>query len=299
MSHAPYNRFQPEVFLRWLKVRGDVEVVFKWHPVAHKDMIEKALGDLTSWPFIHSVQDFDTYALLAASDVCITVGNSTTGIEALVFGKPLIDIALPDQAYSFAGLGVAEPATGFEDIGPLLEQIFAHGLTAERKQHIEAYLAQSFASQDGNTVGRVVQMAEEMLLAKQPEVSHPPVLPVTKAGRFPCSLILPVDDTPLPHVMATLRGIAAHVPAELFDIIIVNAAAGPETRALLESLGGDIRVMTVAPGTSFADCCNRAAAEAEGTYVVFLKPVSGMVRGIARSCAARTKRWRHRRSRGE
>src|SRR5262245_44121335 len=115
-------------------------------------------------------------------------------------------------------------------------------------------------------------MAEEMLLARQATLQTPLALSSVEAERFPCSIILPVDDTPLPHLVATLKGIAAHVPPDLFEVILVNAASGTESRALLESLGGDVQIITAEPGTSFADCCNCAAVAAEGKYLVFLKP---------------------------
>ena len=292
-SHANYRPFEPALFLNWLKARGDVAVIFKWHPITGKDIIEKTLGNLKEIPFVVSLQDFDTYALLGASDVCVLVGNSTTGIEALVFGKPLIEISLLDHGYSFASQGVAEPAQGFEDVGDKLEAILTQGLPPERHQRIEQYLAHQFSFLDGGAAERVVDMAAEMLRAKERsrakglELSPEP-LALSPKERLPCSLILPIDDAPPAVVLATLRGIVAHVPPELFEILIVNAAANPETQELLSSLEGDVRIITgdresrqregegslslSDSSISFAACCNRAAAEARGRYLVFLKP---------------------------
>ena len=278
MSHANYRSFEPSRFLRWLQARGDVVAIFKWHPVTSTEIIERALVHLHGLPSIISLHSFDTYALLGISDVCVTVGNSTTGIEALVFGKPLIEVRLPDHHYSFAAQGVAEQAQGFEDIGEKVEAIFTHGLPPERQERVAQYLAHHFAFQDDKTVERIVAMAAEMLTTRAAPAPSPlpcNLPPVTSHSRpsFPlCSLILPVDDTPLEHVVATLQGIASHAPPELFDILIVNVAANPRTHRLLSSLDGDVRVLDGEPGWSFSACCNRAAIEARGQYLVFLKP---------------------------
>lgn len=269
MSHASYKPLPVTVFRDWLKARRDVVVIFKWHPITGKDIIERALAPLAGMPNILSLEDFDTYALLGASDLCVLVGNSTTGIEALVYGKPLIEIALPDHDYSFAAQGVAEPAEDFADAREKIETILAQGLRPERQEQVRLWIAHHFAFQDDKTAERVADMAEVMLTARAKKC-HP--LPVVEADRFFCSLILPVDDTPLESVLATLQGIAAHIPADLFEIVIVNAAMQPETHALLTSLEGDVRLIAAEPGTSFATCCNRAAAQAQGKYLVFLKP---------------------------
>jgi GT2 family glycosyltransferase len=100
----------------------------------------------------------------------------------------------------------------------------------------------------------------------------PAPLSLVKETTRPCSLILPVDDTPIENVVVTLKGIAAHVPAHLFELLIVNAAINEETRASLAALADDVRVIAAEPGESFSTCCNRAAREASGQYLVFLKP---------------------------
>lgn len=270
MSHNNYREFEPSRFLKWMKARGDVVAIFKWHPATGKEIVERATENLRGIPSILSVRDFDTYSLLGLSDVCILAGNSTTGLEALVFGKPLLEISLGDFDHSFVASGVAEPVGGFEDLGDKVEAILTHGLPPERRQKVEHYLAQHFAFLDGGSLERIADMVAEMFSARALTERHP--LPLPRDEQFPCSLILPVDDTAAEHLLATLKGIAAHVPPELFEIIIVNAATNPETRALLAALQGDVRVLTVDPGASFAASCNLAVAEACGKYLVFLKP---------------------------
>jgi GT2 family glycosyltransferase len=283
MSHSNYQPFQPEVFLRWMKARGDVAAVFKWHPVTRKEIIERALENVKNNPSMISVNDLDTYALIGASDVCITVGNSTTGLEALAFGKPLIEVRLPDQAYSFVEQGVAEAAHGFEDIGAKLDAVLSNGVSEERSRRVEQYLAYNFAYQDEHTLPRIVKLVGESLGAK----TQPPApLRFTSETRFPCSIILPVDDSPLETLLATLEAISSHTPADLFEVLIVNCASRQENRELVGSLSGDVKVTEGEPSWSYATACNHAAAEALGKYLVFLKPglvpLQGWLEGMLR-----------------
>jgi GT2 family glycosyltransferase len=86
-------------------------------------------------------------------------------------------------------------------------------------------------------------------------------------------LILPVNDSSYDAVIGTLRGLDEHVPADLFELLIINAVSHSEARALIASVGGEqVRVIDGDPQWSFAECCNRAAAEAQGRYLAFLKP---------------------------
>lgn len=277
MSYAMYNVFEPSEFLKWLTAHPDMVVVFKWHPIQSKDVIERALEKLGGCPSVRSVVDFNTYALLAISDACVLVGNSTTGIESLYFGKPLFEIDLPGHSYSYARHGVAEPCTGFADAEVKLEQLLTCGITPERQQRVEAFLNHYFAYRDGNAVDRIVQMIEEMLEARQQESRPLPYLSVGEETLV-CSFILPVHNASLEAVVRTLQGLETQVPAELFEVVIVNAIADEEERALLSSVGGGkIHVLPGKPEWNFAECCNHAATAARGRYLTLLKP--GIVLG--------------------
>jgi GT2 family glycosyltransferase len=270
MSHSHYQTFDAAPYLRWAKMRGDVITVFKWHPVTGKEVVDRAMQNLRAELSVLSVYDVDTYALIGASDVCITVGNSTTGLEALVFDKPLIEVRLPDQQYSYSELGVAELAYGFEDIGEKIECILGYGVSQERAQHVKSYLAREFAFHDTGALGRIVNLVEKSLDANcSPE---PSPIPAVGHTRFPCTIVLPVNDLPPGDFLATLESISAHTDANLFEVVIVNCAATKEIGELLNSLGGDITIMEGQPDWNYATACNAAAAVAQGKYLAFLKP---------------------------
>lgn len=273
MSYASYNPFAPGVFLEWLRAHPEIVVVFKWHPIQSKDVVERTLEQFKGVSSVISLMGSDTYPLLAISDACVLVGNSTTGIEALFFGKPLVEISLVDHLYSYAAQGVAVSANGFEDIGDKLERIFTQGLSPEQQHRVATFLDRHFAFLDGKTAERVVEMASEMLEARAAE-PHPIVSLSSESEKtIPCSVILPVNDSSYDAVIGTLRGLDAHVPAHLFELLIVNAVSHPEARALIASVGGrHVRVIAGDPKWSFAECCNQAAAEAQGQYLACLKP---------------------------
>ena len=273
MSYASYNTLEPDIFLDWLDAHPDVVVIFKWHPIQSKDLVDRAIEKFQGYASIRSVMDFDTYSLLALCDACVVVGNSTTGIEALFFDKPLIEIALPDHHYSYARQGVAESSVGFEDIGEKLDRIFRQGLTAEQQQCVEQFVARHFAFPDGQTYLRVADMAGDMLQARERVRNPRSALPTPGEMSMPCSLIVPVNDSSYDAVLPTLEALLAHAPSELFEVILVNAVSHPEARALLDEVNSDaVRVIPGDPSWSFAECCNRATAEAFGKYVLFLKP---------------------------
>jgi GT2 family glycosyltransferase len=270
MSHSHYRPFEAKDFLRWMKERGDMVAVFKWHPATGKEIVDRALENLKDNPLILSVHDLDTYALIGASDVCVTVGNSTTGLETLVFGKPLLEVRVPDQTYSYTIRGVAEQAFGFEDIGAKIEEIFSHGLPEKAVANVESYLAHNFAYRDGSTMGRIVGLVSDSLAARGPQPKTR--LESPRGISVPCSIVLPVDDVPPEVLLDTLRAIATSSAPELYEVLIVDCAAGDEAKGILASLGGDVKIISGTPKWSYGEACTQAAQEARGKYLLFLKP---------------------------
>jgi len=270
MSHSNYQPFDARPLVDWMRRRGDVVAVVKWHPITPKDVIERALSKHRQEPLLINAQDDDTYALLGASDVCVTVGNSTTGLEALVYGKPLVEVRLPDQAYSFAARGVAEAAAGFEGIVKESEALLSHGRTVQRLEKVEKYLDHNFANRDAHTLNRMVRLVEESVAARRqgPRVK----LIGTDSVQFPCTIVLPVDDVTPESLLATLEALAANTAGELFELVIVNCAADEATRQVIAALAGDVTVLGGNFQWSYAQACNRAAEIARGKYLALLKP---------------------------
>jgi GT2 family glycosyltransferase len=277
MSHSHYQPFDARKFLDWMKRRGDVVAVFKWHPVTSKEIVDRALERIPKDAPTINAPSFDTYRLIGASDICVTVGNSTTGLEAIAFGKPLLECRLPDQTYSFVEQGVAESAVGFEDIGEKCEAVMSRGLPEGRQQQLEKYLAYNFAYQDNQTMERIVDLVSESLAARDNADAITAPIRAPLETSFPCSLILPVDEAPPEALLATLASIAEKTAGEIFEVVIIDCSARRDTKDLLATLDGDVKIISGEHQWSYASACNRGAAEARGKYLAFLKP--GLVVG--------------------
>ena len=272
MSHSHYQPFDARIFLDWMKRRGDVAAVFKWHPVTSKEIVDRAMERMPKDAPVVNAPNVDTYNLIGTSDICITVGNSTTGLEAIAFGKPLLECRLPDQAYSFVEHGVAEPAVGFEDIGEKCQAILSQGLPEARRRQVAGYLAHNFAYQDNQTMERIVGLVAESLTARGQSDGLAMPISHKRETSYPCTVILPVDDAAPEALMSTLASIAEKTAGELFEAVIVDCSTRQETKDMLSSLGGDVRIISGEPEWNYAAAGNRGAAEALGKYVTFLKP---------------------------
>jgi GT2 family glycosyltransferase len=270
MCNANYATIEADRLTQWLKARGDIVAVFKWHPITGPQVIERAAQKLKTSPFVISTQSFDTYKLMGASDVCVIVGTSTSGMEALAYDKPLLEIRLPDRAFSFAEQGLAEPVQQFEHVAEKIEAILDRGVPPERLDRIEAYMKDLFAYRDDKTPQRIADMVGEMMRARK--LGPLPLLSSPQPDSFPCSLILPVDDGPANQLLSTLQSINEHVPSELFEVIIVDRSSSQQIHDLLNQLEGDVAIIPGEPGWTFAECCNRAVVQARGRYLAFLKP---------------------------
>lgn len=270
MSHSSYNPFEAGKFLRWMKERGDIVALFKWHPATGKDIIERATEKLRGQPGMMSMCDVDTYAAIGASTVCVTVGNSTTGLEALAFGKPLLEVRLPDQLYSYGAIGVAEPVLGFEDMSDKIAALLDAGVAPATAANVERYLASNFAHRDDRTLQRIVDLSEQAVAARREGATAPLSSPA--AVRAAVSIILPVEDGSLEPLVRSLEAIAAHSPPDLFEVVLVNCAADGDTRALLASLAGDVTMVDGQRDWNYSEACNQAVRAAAGKYLVFLKP---------------------------
>lgn len=165
MGHANYNQVQAQNLLAWQVYRGKLALAFKWHPALSRDVIQRASQGLVG-PYVYNLHDFDTYGLLALAKVCVIVGNSTTGIEALAYGKPLIEILLPNLVYSYAQKGVAEPCPDLIQLVPKVEAALG-GKWPVPRENVERYLADHFAFQDCETASRAADLTVRLVAESQ------------------------------------------------------------------------------------------------------------------------------------
>jgi hypothetical protein len=268
----------PKPLLDWARRRKDLTLIFKWHPFNNKRIIDQIGERLAGFRNIRSLQQDDTYRLLAVSDVCAVFGNSTAGLEALAFGKPLVEIRVPGQHYSFTSLGVADQAGDLPDLPEVAESILQKGVSQERREKVEQYLVRNLHSLGGENMERTLDLIQQMLETRE-EVnkrapaarrnsSHVPSAKKPGGEEFLCSIVIPF--TSMEGVAESLIGVAQHTSADIsYECLL--AGAGDESRALQDFVQGDVRSIP-SSSTSIATLLNLAAREARGRYLCILPP---------------------------
>ncbi|MBF8254495.1 MAG: hypothetical protein HW373_1190 [Deltaproteobacteria bacterium] len=226
--------FPPEL-LDWVRAHPELVLVCKWHPVTNKLAIERIGQDLSAVANVRMLQSFDTYRLLAASDVCIVFGNSTTGLEALAFGKPLIA----------ARYGVAEAVSSLAGIPQAVDETLMGIVPEDRRRRVEEYLRDNLHLLDEQVVDRCME-------------------------GFLCSIIIPQSSTN--GVAESLLGVVENTAADLSYECLISSSLAPEDRGeLINELAGDLQVLR-SDTSGLSHLYNLAAARAKGRYLCFLTP---------------------------
>jgi GT2 family glycosyltransferase len=265
----------PDSLVSWIKASPQLTLAVKWHPFNNKKDIETMSAPLGGIPNVHSLQQYDTYRLMAASDVCVVFGNSTTGLESLAFERPLVEVSLPRQEFSYARQGVAEPAATLDDVPTVVEKVLRGDVPADRRARVDAYLRHNLCSQDGQSVQRTLNNIFRLLEARNAQRSRPaaPNRPAAVSNHeavFDCSIVIPVTKTD--QAMDALVGIAKHTSANVSYECLLSASLNEEDMESLSAIAaGDIRVVASLE-VGIARLCNRAARQARGKYLCILRP---------------------------
>lgn len=260
----------PQELLDWARKNPALVLVCKWHPVTNKLAIEEIGMSLQNIPNIRMLQQFDTYRLLAASDVCVVFGNSTTGLEALAFGKPLVEVQLAGLEYSFARQGVAEAASSLSVVPDAIESALCGTVPADRRLKVETYLRDNLHLFDGHSVDRCMDAVEKMLSARQSQRSSKRHCSLGERQDFLCSIIVPFSAPA--GTMEALLGVAENTSLDTpYECLISMSSEAPEQHDLVDSLEGDVRVLH-AGRTGLGHLYNFAAKQAAGRYLCFLSP---------------------------
>lgn len=149
--------------LKSLKNLPDIQLVIKLHPSENGKMHKRVVKEMNSDAVV--IKDVDLYGLLSASDVMLTE-FSTTAVEAMIIGKPVIIINLDNKpevipfVQSGAALGVYKPeniASTIKDA--LYNEEIRKKLEEKRKKFVyeQAYMV------DGKATERVVALIEKMI----------------------------------------------------------------------------------------------------------------------------------------
>lgn len=252
-----------------------IQLICKFHPVATLIAIEEWKSGIAEHIrnrilFIHGGED--TYSLIAASDVCVMAEPSTTGLEVLAIGRPLIQLKLskPDQyPYDFVEEKVALHLTPSE-LGDKLtqEESFSSFFSEDI---IHQFIKDELHDTTGATE-RIISITDKVIRANSEGFPEPLAMPETDPETAHVwSVILLVPDNP-ETLFTILESISLYSEnAGSYEVILViQDPVPPDIQSILASLEGDVLAVSAGTGASITRCLNAGASLSQGRRCVFL-----------------------------
>jgi len=144
-----------------------LQLVVKVHPREGIESYQR-LAEQYHDPRVHVVKDVDLYALISGCELLITK-YSTTALEAMMIGKPVVTINLSGQPdpIPYAEEGAALGVHRHEDIGPVILKALYDEETRRRLKTGRDRFVREWAGQaDGKTSQRIVTLMKEMIAAR-------------------------------------------------------------------------------------------------------------------------------------
>lgn len=267
----------PDLFFPLFKTISETRgqsIFVKFHPACKKDQITTWVEKIKkNYPnnnyFIHGEES--TYDLISMADVVILGQKSTTGLETLAFGKPLIKLDFayePKAPYSFVDQGVALKMTAQELAVAIKEKTdFSKKMDSKR---IATYLSWELADTE-TAIDRVCTIFQNCIQANRTR-------PAPLASRVPAAekkwtIVIPVMDAPS-TLLAQIEALAVNSrgggPYE--TVFLVPDQISAETQTILDSLEGDIKRVQPNRDQNPIDALNETLTGATGQTLVFLSP---------------------------
>lgn len=152
-----------------LKEIEDLKILIKPHPGDPDHSIfdlQKKLNELNS-PAIIIPKNYDTLYCILASDL-VVMKDSTTGMEAIALGKPLIQLNLENSIdqVDYVGQGVGFGIYSVEDLKPMVLRILNNDLKISEEERTQ-YLKEYFHRIDGQASTRIVKLIEQCINYKR------------------------------------------------------------------------------------------------------------------------------------
>jgi hypothetical protein len=252
-----------EYWRKFLKGLEEYTCVFKWHPNVNYSTykeIEGVFREISS--AIKIILDYDSYALLGASDVCVVLGSTTLALESLAFGNTLYAVPPFNQDTSiYIEMGVAV------QVLPGDWSSLKKGHSEDIKENVKKYLENAFYALDGNAADRAVDVMEYMFFAL---IDKPiPIKFKDKEiveGRV--SFIIPTGSDPQ-AALATLKTLSDRVQHPDWEVILVVSSQAAST--LAEDLSGNITIVTHI-SENLGELFNIGAGRSSGRLLIFIRP---------------------------
>ena len=245
----------------------------KFHPATVRIDIDKWLEQIPEEKkkgvrFIHGEENI--YDLMAMSDLCILIEGSTTGLEALAIGKPIVELDL--QAKITYDFSLAKENAAIK-MNPLqLAQAIENStdfLSLMNQDGVQSYLeSELFESEKSiENVTRILQsvIKAKYCITKEPLISESP-------QTMEWSIILPVIENP-DLLLSLLEILAINSDNENYEVILIRPKVlSKEIDTILSSLEGDILILNTNSQSSLAQMMNLAACQAKGEHLLFCGP---------------------------
>lgn len=265
------ERFKP-IFRTVSKISGNTLFV-KFHPACKKRQLEQWTHSVTALfknniRFIHTQED--TYNLISMADVCILGQPSTTGLESIALGKPLVKLDFaytPNAPYSFVDQGVAVKMSAKELAAALSEKTDFSQLLDEEKK---ARFLKNELIAPTKAIESVCQVFEKTIRANA-RPSRPLENPKQKPDKK-WSVLIQVPENP-DVFLAQLEAVAFNSEdAGDYEILLLEPEKkSPEIDRILASLTGDLKRLALPEGKSPITMMNTAALLARGENLIFLE----------------------------
>ncbi|NOX34962.1 MAG: glycosyltransferase [Deltaproteobacteria bacterium] len=250
-----------------------IKLFTKFHPAATRLKIDNWMESLSDnfKKKIHPVHgEESTYDLMAASDLCVLAEGSTTGLEALALGKPLVLLQLKAPVIYKSNLLEEKAAIGMSP------QVLADALSqktdfnAMMDHHgVKKYIKNELFKSQGS-IEYAGELLKSIIIASQ--ARNPAPLIPKKSTEFDFSIILPVSENPN-NLLALLEEISIHSENESFEVILIRPEKIPEpTQTILDSLEGNISILVMKNRKTLTETMNLAGMNAKGKYIIFMGP---------------------------
>ena len=244
----------------------------KFHPATKQQEIDRFIESLpeiaqTHTFFIHGQED--TYDLISASDVCILTQPSTTGLEALALGKPLVKMDFghtPGASFSFVDQKVAVKMT-VEELSEAMaeEKDFSRLID---KDNIKKFLENELKD-TASAVVNTCTILQEVINSSLKDTIQP--IQTETINDMKWSIILIPPENP-DQFLFQLNAVSANsnTTEDFETIIITSQKITNEHMRIIDSLRGDVKHVAISDTKPFIEGVNRAAKEARGQYLSFL-----------------------------
>ncbi len=260
----------------------------KFHPACKKAQLDQWIASVrvkfkNNLHFIHDQEN--TYDLISMADVCVLGQRSTTGLESIALGKPLVklDFAYKLNApYSFVDQGVAVKMSPAQLASALSDKTdFSQFIDAQKK---ETFLKNELI-EPTQAIERVCHVFKKTIQANTsaaPMVTrHKKPGPKARPGQKTRTVQKPdkkwsiILQVPENHAvfLAQLEALTFNSKdTDSYEIILLEPKKkSSETIRILDSLSGDLQRIPISEDENYISTVNKACDMARGEKLIFLE----------------------------